>query len=35
MTVRHQTRVERYIVTAEVGKWPDAMGIFPESKELR
>ena len=26
-------RVERYVATAELGKWPDAMGVFPEWKE--
>jgi hypothetical protein len=30
---QHHTRVERYVATAELGKWPDTMGVFPQWKE--
>jgi hypothetical protein len=28
----HFERVERWVATAEVNKWPDGMGVFPEWK---
>jgi hypothetical protein len=29
---QHRERVELYVATAELSKWPDAMGVFPDWK---
>ena len=32
---QHRERVELYVATAELSKWPDAMGVFPDWKPGR
>jgi len=35
MIERHRERVELYVATAELSKWRDAMGVFPDWKPGR
>ena len=32
---QHRERVELHVATAELSKWPDAMGVFPDWKPGR